>query len=452
MRILHVNTLDKGGGGASVIASALHSGQIALGMRSHLLVSKRNGDLPCTTDVSSLGSRLSAQTLLRAMDAWTHRRSLRIPGLNRLQGAVEAVLCPSTLLDRLRGYEPSRFRWTESLRDFALSGFDVVHCHNLHGEYFDLRLLATLSPVVPTLLTLHDEWTYTGHCASSMNCDRWLRACGSCPALDSPPRIRRDETKRNHEWKRSVYEQSALYVVGPSHWSIERAKTSVLSKGVLDWQVIPNGVDIETFTPGNRANCRAALGIHPDAIVLMFAAYDLHNPYKDFASVRECVSQLTSAGIEVTCLAVGALKPSSRSKGPILTVPFEDDRGKLADLFAASDIYLHGTKAESWGLTVTEAMACGLPVVASAVGGVLDQVVEGVTGFLVPIGDSKSMFLATKRLVEDVKLRRSMGQAARERVESCFSSARMVTSYVTYYERIIRHHAGGPACKQYSAD
>ena len=50
---------------------------------------------------------------------------------------------------------------------------DILHCHNLHGGYFDLRALPWLSQQVPTILTLHDAWLLSGHCAHSLDCERW---------------------------------------------------------------------------------------------------------------------------------------------------------------------------------------------------------------------------------------------------------------------------------------
>ncbi len=68
----------------------------------------------------------------------------------------------------------------------------IVQCHNLHGGYFDLRALQWLSARVPTLLTLHDMWTLTGHCAHALGCDRWRTGCGRCPDLKLDPAIRAD--------------------------------------------------------------------------------------------------------------------------------------------------------------------------------------------------------------------------------------------------------------------
>jgi hypothetical protein len=58
---------------------------------------------------------------------------------------------------------------------------DIVHCHNLHGEYFDLHALDWLSARVPVVITMHDAWLLSGHCVHSLGCGRWETGCGKCP-------------------------------------------------------------------------------------------------------------------------------------------------------------------------------------------------------------------------------------------------------------------------------
>ena len=98
---------------------------------------------------------------------------------------------------------------------------------------------------------------------------------------------------------------------------------------------------------------------------------------------------------------------------------------------------MHGAKAKVWGLSITEAMACGLPVVASRVGGIPDQVREGQSGFLVPGGDAGAMADRIQRLLKDPALREQMGRCASETARAQFSLDRMVRSYVDWYKIIL---------------
>ena len=109
----------------------------------------------------------------------------------------------------------------------------------------------------------------------------------------------------------------------------------------------------------------------------------------------------------------------------------------MASYYQAEDVYVHGAKAEAWGLTITEAMACGLPVVASDVGGIPDQVAEGQTGFLVPVGDADAMAGTSARLLENNVRREEIGRRACSRTHADFGISKMVGNYCNFYSTII---------------
>jgi sugar transferase (PEP-CTERM/EpsH1 system associated) len=110
-------------------------------------------------------------------------------------------------------------------------------------------------------------------------------------------------------------------------------------------------------------------------------------------------------------------------------------RDDVAGLLPALDLFVLPSLAEGISNTLMEAMACGLPVIATDVGGNGELVVEGRTGGLVPRGDPEALALALKPYVEDAAMRENQGRAARERAEAEFSLARMVTAYQAVYEQ-----------------
>ena len=72
---------------------------------------------------------------------------------------------------------------------------NILHLHNLHGEYFSAFALPELTSIKHTVWTLHDMQAFTGHCAHSYDCDKWLNGCGNCPYLSVSPSIKKDTTK-----------------------------------------------------------------------------------------------------------------------------------------------------------------------------------------------------------------------------------------------------------------
>src|SRR5262249_34584208 len=136
---------------------------------------------------------------------------------------------------------------------------DVLHVHNLHGGYFDLGLLPVLTSRLPAVATLHDEWLYTGHCAYTLDSERWLTGCGRCPPFVPSPRLLVDGTAGTWRRTRPLYARSRLHLVAPSRWLMARAERSMLAEAAPSTRVIPNGVDLEVFRPGSTEEARARL-------------------------------------------------------------------------------------------------------------------------------------------------------------------------------------------------
>ncbi len=117
--------------------------------------------------------------------------------------------------------------------------------------------------------------------------------------------------------------------------------------------------------------------------------------------------------------------------------------GPLAEpsrLFPAVDIYVSASRYEGLGLGLLEAMACGLPVVATRVTGHVDVVVDGITGFLARPGDPEDLAATVSRLVDDPELRRAMGKAGRERVAAHFGLGPMVGQLARLYREAASGH------------
>ena len=200
-------------------------------------------------------------------------------------------------------------------------------------------------------MTLHDEWTYTGHCAYTMGCERWRTGCGSCPDLTIYPAVRRDATHANRERKQSIYEHSRLYVTTPSQWLMGRAQASILAPGVVEWKVIPNGVDRSIFRPADRAAARAQLDLPQDAAILLFAANAARrNRFKDLATVSGAAKRaaIQLDGRTVICIVLGDSGASEPfENGELRFIPFLVAIEDVAAYFRAADIYLHAANADN---------------------------------------------------------------------------------------------------------
>ncbi len=146
---------------------------------------------PPTSAVAPKSSRSHciARTESADIDAWLAVGLARGRGGRRGRRSVTLVrdargrcAIRGVLLDTLRGREDFRFPASHRVLELPPRPPDVLHLHNLHGGYFDLRVLPELSARQPTVVTMHDEWLYTGHCAYTLDSERWLDGVRIVPA------------------------------------------------------------------------------------------------------------------------------------------------------------------------------------------------------------------------------------------------------------------------------
>ncbi len=338
----------------------------------------------------------------------------------------------------LKGHEDFDHPGTWNLLDLTPEPPDVLHCHNLHGGYFDLRALSQLSRQVPTVLTLHDAWLLAGHCAHSFDCERWKTGCGNCPDVSIYPAIRRDATAYNWRRKAEIYRKSQLHVVTPCRWLMNKVEESMLKPGIVASKVIPNGVDLNIFHPTDQTEARTNLRLPIDAKILLFAANGIRkNIWKDYRTLQSALKEIAKNETKVLCIALGEDAPSEHIGNiEIRFVPYQREPRKVAQYYQSADLYIHPARVDTFPNTILEALACGVPVVASEAGGIPEQVVEGRTGYLVPVGDARTMAECVLRLLENEGIRLQMGRQAAEDAKRRFGLERMVDEYFGFYWKV----------------
>ena len=439
MNVLSVNA-SVAGGGAERVARSLHEAYQDRGVTSWLAVANANTDVPGVLRLPVDADRSPwAQALLPR--AWRlAERSERPRDLAGLASrAVRVIAEPVRWLRVARGNEDFAFPWTPGLLESPPEPPDVLHLHNLHGGYFDIRALPSLSVRVPTVLTLHDTWLMTGHCAQPRECGRWEGGCGECPDLERYVPIRRDASAANHAVKHRAVVGSKLGIAAPSRWLLDMAERSGLLGAGRPGRVIPNGVDTTVFRPGERLRAREQLGLPTDRHVVALSARGVtSDPQKGFRTLVEALRLLPESAVgRPLVLALGEAMPG-RSEGPaeLHGVGFISDASVLATYLRAVDVFVHPSWAENLPLAVLEAMACGTPVLATEVGGVPEAVVDGVTGLLVPAGDPVRLAERLCDLLEDAALRERLAARALDAVHERYSLARQVDAYLAWYEEL----------------
>jgi glycosyltransferase involved in cell wall biosynthesis len=207
-------------------------------------------------------------------------------------------------------------------------------------------------------------------------------------------------------------------------------------------RAIANGIDLSRFFPDEdaRAAVRAELGIPAAAMVVISVGRLV--PDKHQALLVRAMAPLVADGTRLVLVGDGPEAPALRAQVQALAgarfVHLVGARRDVPRLLAAADLFALSSRTEGLPLAIPEAMAAGLPVVSTAVGGIPSVIDEGETGFLVPPDDESALRARVAALAGDAARTRRMGQHARAVALERYAAARMVRDYLALYQRVLK--------------
>jgi glycosyltransferase involved in cell wall biosynthesis len=239
---------------------------------------------------------------------------------------------------------------------------------------------------------------------------------------------------------------------------MDKIDQSILDPSAVQKKVIPNGVNQAIFKPGDRVNARRGLALPEDAIVLLFSAYGIINSrWKDYQLMRKAIEVIGSRikDKKIIFIALGQEAPDEVNQNTeIKFIPFVSQPEEVARFYQAADIYLHGAKAETFPNSILEALACAIPVVATAVGGIPEQIkgwkefespdsnlnrfaLEDATGVLIRAGNAELFANAIVMLIGDDAKRNKIGENAAKDAKNRFSLQKQSDAFLEWYREII---------------
>jgi N-acetyl-alpha-D-glucosaminyl L-malate synthase BshA len=231
--------------------------------------------------------------------------------------------------------------------------------------------------------------------------------------------------------------QQSDAVVSVSEWLAEQTREVFDYSGPID--ILPNFVDQQLFRRRSDDVVRNELGGKDQALLVHMSNFRSLKRAGDTIEILRRIGSHKPAKL----LFVGdgpeqsAVRELAQRHGLCDKVRFLGEIGNVASVIAASDVAIFPSESESFGLAPLEAMACGVPVVTTNVGGLPEVVVHGESGFLHNIGDIEGMAADVNRLLEDPQLRNTMGQAGVERTTDKFSLTASLEQHEQLYSRIL---------------
>ena len=455
MQILLVSTSDLAGG-AERSAWSLFKAYSAAGHKSWLAVGTKKSDDPDVLLIPNESSTSRWTKMWNGMAMRLEQKAAAGRGFYRLSSLARLVSNPRRWIDIRRGHENFYFPGTWRLFD-GVDSPQIVHCFNLHGDYFDLRALSSLSTKIPVIVDLRDAWLLSGHCAHSFDCDRWRIGCGNCPDLTLYPAIDRDGTAFNWRRKRDIYAASRVYISTPSQWLMRKVEQSMLAPAIVEARVIPTGVDLAIYHSGDKSVARNALHLPQDARILLFAAnYLRSNVWKDYNTLAAAIALVgkRSRARNLHLVALGENSPDEKiGETQVHFVPHQASPEAVARYYQAADVYVHAARADTFPRVILEALACGTPVIATAVGGIPEQIkplqtpgsisgriytAQEATGILTQAGDAEGMALGIERLLSNDPLRHQLSRNAKADAVRRFDLQIQAKRYLEWYESILQ--------------
>jgi glycosyltransferase involved in cell wall biosynthesis len=214
---------------------------------------------------------------------------------------------------------------------------DIIHLHNIHGYFINIRLLFDYirTENIKVVWTLHDCWTFTGHCAyfDRIGCEKWKIGCHDCKQLETYPASRlMDRSGWNYRRKKELFSGLDISVITPCRWLSGLVRQSFLKSYPVE--VIYNGIDRTVFRPTD-GDFRKKYGLENKIIILGVASeWTERKGLPDFIRLS-CLLE------EQYKVVVVGLTRKQKKKMPasILALERTGNVKELAEIYTAADRY-----------------------------------------------------------------------------------------------------------------
>ena len=314
---------------------------------------------------------------------------------------------------------------------------DVIHLRNLHAFYVNLPILFRYLKKAkkPVILNVHDCWIFTGKCPhyTVNGCDGWLKECGKCPnhvVKQYPQSLFFDFSKKMfRDKKKWLCDLDKLTVVGVSDWTAEQAKRSFL--GNRQVKRIYNWINMDVFKP-YPDNIFPQLNIPADKFTVVCAAVAWGESSQKYQELKHIIENVDA---DVQFVIVGNVDTPFPGEN-VHHICYVSDTAKLAQIYSASDVYVHFSLEDTFGKVIAEALSCGIPTI------VYDstsckEIADETCGITVAPHDTKAIVKAISQIKADP--RRYSLENCRKRVEENFDYEKNTTDLIQLYQQLMEN-------------
>ena len=334
-------------GGASIAGYNLHQSLRANGFQSFMIVNNKISNDPTVIQKENSAKKKWIRNLIEG--TWDFPFSYRLGILARKMNLNFNEWYNSSLIERYN-VKPSNF--------FPVLKFkpDIIHFNTGGGSnIFDIRDIKILSHYSKVVFSLHDLWILS----------------------KPPPLVSYKNIQHAINYKFHQINQSKINFIAHSKWvynnflQVKETQDSPIGH-------IKYSININKFKSKNKAQIRKKLKISKNVFVIMTTAVGiLSNPFKDFKTLYNAYIKILHEQKNFLLIVVGDkesnLESRKFSKKFIFTNPSPQSE-ELIEYYSCADLYIQSSNIETWGLAISEALSCGLPVIASSVGAIPEQI------------------------------------------------------------------------------
>ena len=418
MRVLIVNTAERTGG-AAIAANRLLHALNHNGVEARMLVRDRKTDAGEVVNIPQ-SWRLKANFLWERGVIWLNN------GLSKQNLFQVDIANAGTDITAMPEFQRA----------------DVIHLHWVNQGFLSLdnleRIMASGKPVV---VTLHDQWYFTGICHYSGGCDKYRTQCEHCPMLKGQGM---DLARRVFDRKLAMYKGHNLTFVGCSRWMADLARQSRLTQGHTVTN-IPNAIDTDVFKPIDKQEARRRHQLPTDKKLLLFGAQRITDERKGFRYLTEACEHIamhhpTLPGqLGVIVLGGDAQSVKEALPLPVYTVNYLSNEKEIADIYNAADLFVTPSLQDNLPNTIVEAMACGTPCVGFNVGGIPEMITHRQDGYVADYCDSMDFAQGIAWCLNDER-QAPLSAAARATALATYGETAVAHRYQAIYQQALTNH------------
>lgn len=317
---------------------------------------------------------------------------------------------------------------------------DIIHLHWINFGFLSLDSIQKLIELdKPMVWTLHDMWAFTGGCHYSGECKRYLSHCHSCPFLRNPHP--NDLSYRVFEKKLNLLKHASITFVACSQWLANLAKESRLLAD-FPMMTIPNPIDTTIYKPIEKSVARQALSLPAGKKLILFGAFKITDPRKGFIYLMQALHLLQQkypdTSSELALLVFGKTDQSLMEElpFPVYSLGTLSETSKLVQVYNAASVFVLPSLEDNLPNTVTEAMACGTPVVAFNTGGLPEMINHLSTGYLSEYRSAESLAEGIYQVLFKQEYA-SLSGNARQKVLDTYSESTVSEKYTSLYKKLL---------------